>query len=116
MDGITVPVVKLSEDGTGDLITRVKNELDVPTAASIEHPYWQGGRSMRVHLAAEELTTIRIPKDPEQRIYETDIPELKGESDLHSSVSIVEAHMNGHSNGHKNGHNGDDLAGLEYVL
>jgi alpha-mannosidase len=92
-NGVTVPVLKLAEDGSGDLIARAKNELDMKTTTKFDFPHWYGGRSITAELTPEELATLRIPKDPAQPIYETNITELQGPPD-----AAADSSANGHVN------------------
>jgi alpha-mannosidase len=75
---VIVPVMKLAEDGSGDLILRVFNTTREPTDAVIRLPHWQEGRDFLIEeIAPNEVMTFRIPNNANDPITEVIIPEME---------------------------------------
>ncbi|MGC8781361.1 MAG: alpha-mannosidase [Anaerolineae bacterium] len=69
---VVVSVLKRAEDGD-DLILRAVETIGVPARATICLPQWE--RTVEADFGPTEIKTFRVPRDPAQKVVETDLLE-----------------------------------------
>lgn len=73
-DHVVLSVVKLAEDGSGDLILRLYETAGRHTSAEVELSAMN--RRLSLQFTPFEIKTVRIPKDGSQTVRETDLLEF----------------------------------------
>ena len=74
VDHVILSVVKLAEDGSGDLILRLYETAGRHTSAEVELSAMN--RRLSLQFTPFEIKTVRVPKDGSQPVRETDLLEF----------------------------------------